>query len=169
MWVQSLGQEDSLGEGNGNPLQYFCLENLMDRGTWQAIVHGIVKIWTQLCNYTTTYFLYLVLVFFIPTVFENWIKKSLKSSSGSLLLPSSEPSKHLEGQQVTEELRTVWNPRSTPGPCWLHNSCSLQEKSPHPPQGLCWGRNSGLKASKWKYVTQTSNKKKLLLPLWLSW
>ena len=32
----SLGREDSPGEGNGNPLQYSCLENLLDRGTWQA-------------------------------------------------------------------------------------------------------------------------------------
>ena len=32
--VQSLGQEDSLGEGNGNPPQYSCLENSMDRGAW---------------------------------------------------------------------------------------------------------------------------------------
>ena len=29
------------GEGNGNPLQYFCLENSMDRGAWQATVHGV--------------------------------------------------------------------------------------------------------------------------------
>ena len=31
------------GEGNGNPLWYFCLENSMDRGTWQATVHGIAE------------------------------------------------------------------------------------------------------------------------------
>ena len=31
------------GEGNGNPLQYSCLENPMDRGTWWATVHGVVK------------------------------------------------------------------------------------------------------------------------------
>ena len=30
----------SPGEGNGNPLQYSCVENSMDRGTWQATVHG---------------------------------------------------------------------------------------------------------------------------------
>ena len=36
--VRSLSQEDSPGEGNGNPLQYSCLENPMDRGAWQAIV-----------------------------------------------------------------------------------------------------------------------------------
>ena len=31
------------GEGNGNPLQYSCLENSMDRGAWRATVHGIAK------------------------------------------------------------------------------------------------------------------------------
>ena len=30
-----------IGEGNGNPLQYSCLENPMDRGAWQATVHGV--------------------------------------------------------------------------------------------------------------------------------
>ena len=32
------------GEGNGNPLQYSCLEILMDRGTWQATVHGVTRV-----------------------------------------------------------------------------------------------------------------------------
>ena len=32
------------GEGNGNPLQYSCLENPMDRGVWQAIVHGSQRV-----------------------------------------------------------------------------------------------------------------------------
>ena len=40
----------SPGEGNGNPLQYFCLENLMDRGAWWAIVHGVSKSQTRLSN-----------------------------------------------------------------------------------------------------------------------
>ena len=31
------------GEGNGNPLQYLCLENPMDRGAWQAAVHGVTE------------------------------------------------------------------------------------------------------------------------------
>ena len=34
------------GEGNGNLLQYSCLGNTMDRGPWQAIVHGVTKSWT---------------------------------------------------------------------------------------------------------------------------
>ena len=42
-WVRSLGQEDALVEGNGNPLQYSCLVNSMDGGAWQVIVHGVPK------------------------------------------------------------------------------------------------------------------------------
>ena len=38
------GSERSSGVGSGNPLQYSCLENSMDRGAWQAIVHGTTKI-----------------------------------------------------------------------------------------------------------------------------
>ena len=37
------GSGRSLGEGNGNPLQYSCLENPMDRGTWWATVHRVAK------------------------------------------------------------------------------------------------------------------------------
>ena len=36
------------GEGNGNPFQYSCRENLTDRGAWQATVHGVAKSWTRL-------------------------------------------------------------------------------------------------------------------------
>ena len=36
------------GGGHGNPLQYSCLENPMDRGAWQATVHRVAKIWRQL-------------------------------------------------------------------------------------------------------------------------
>ena len=39
--VPGLGR--SLGEGQGNPLQYSCLENFMDRGAWWATVHGVAK------------------------------------------------------------------------------------------------------------------------------
>ena len=42
------GSRRSPGEGNRNPLQYSCLENPMDRGAWQAIVHRVTKSWTQL-------------------------------------------------------------------------------------------------------------------------
>ena len=39
-----------LGEGNGNPLQYSCLGSPMDKGAWQAIVHGVAKSQTQLSD-----------------------------------------------------------------------------------------------------------------------
>ena len=42
------GPGRSPAEGNGNPLQYSCLENPMDTGAWWAIVHGVAKSWTQL-------------------------------------------------------------------------------------------------------------------------
>ena len=45
-----LGLGRYLGEGNGNPLQYSCLENSMDRGAWWATVHAVAKSWTQLSN-----------------------------------------------------------------------------------------------------------------------
>ena len=44
------GSERSPGEGNGYPLQYSCLENLMDRGAWRATVHGVPKSWTRLSD-----------------------------------------------------------------------------------------------------------------------
>ena len=40
----------SFGEGNGNPLQYYCLENSMDRGVWQATVLGVTKSRAQLSD-----------------------------------------------------------------------------------------------------------------------
>ena len=42
-WFWILDQEDPPGEGNGNPLQYSCLESSMDRGAWRAAVHGVTK------------------------------------------------------------------------------------------------------------------------------
>ena len=40
------GSGRSPGGGHGNPLQYSCLENPMDRGAWQSTVHGVTKSWT---------------------------------------------------------------------------------------------------------------------------
>ena len=44
-----------LGEGNGNPLQCSCLENPMDKGAWEAAVHGVTESWTQLSDFTFTF------------------------------------------------------------------------------------------------------------------
>ena len=43
------------GEGNGNPLQYSCLENAMDGGAWWAAVHGVTKSRTRLSDFTFTF------------------------------------------------------------------------------------------------------------------
>ena len=47
-WIPGSGR--SPGEGNGNPLQYSCLENPMDRGGWLAAVHGVAKSLIRLSN-----------------------------------------------------------------------------------------------------------------------
>ena len=47
MQLQSLGREDSPGGGYGNPLQYSCLENPMDREAWWATVHRVTQSQTQ--------------------------------------------------------------------------------------------------------------------------
>ena len=44
-----------IGEGNGSPLQYSCLENPMDRGACWAAVHGVARSWTQLRDFTFTF------------------------------------------------------------------------------------------------------------------
>ena len=46
------GSGRSPGEGNGNPLQYSCLENPMDQGVWWATVHGVTKSRTPLSNFS---------------------------------------------------------------------------------------------------------------------
>ena len=46
--IPGLGR--SPGGGHGNPLQYSCLENPMDRGAWRAAVHGVAKGWAQLSD-----------------------------------------------------------------------------------------------------------------------
>ena len=53
-------QPDSkcFGEGNGTPLQYFCLENPMDGGAWWAAVHGVAKSRTRLSDFTFTFHFY---------------------------------------------------------------------------------------------------------------
>ena len=46
--IPGLGR--SPGGGNGNPLLYSCVGNPMDKGAWQAIVHGVTKNWRQLSD-----------------------------------------------------------------------------------------------------------------------
>ena len=53
--VNNAAMNTGVGEGNGTPLQYSCLENPMDGGAWWAAVHGVVKSRTRLSNFTFTF------------------------------------------------------------------------------------------------------------------
>ena len=48
-------KKKKIGEDNGTPLQYSCLENPMDRGAWKAAVHGVTEGQTRLSNFTFTF------------------------------------------------------------------------------------------------------------------
>ena len=71
------GSARSPGEGNGNPLQYSCLENTMDRGAWQATVHEVTKSLTRLSNFTFLSFLKLfyngLVLFIIAELNKNYL------------------------------------------------------------------------------------------------
>ena len=54
--VSIPGSGRSPGEGNGNPLQYSCLENPLDGGAWQTAVHGVTQSWTRLSDFTFFHF-----------------------------------------------------------------------------------------------------------------
>ena len=54
------GSGRSPGEGNGNPFQYYCLENPIDRGAWKATVHGVTKSRTRLSDFTFTFHLHVL-------------------------------------------------------------------------------------------------------------
>ena len=69
------GSGRSPGKGNGNPLQYSCLENPMDRGAWWATDHWVVKSWTWLSNFTLLHFLYSVTNFH-PKFFRHSIRSN---------------------------------------------------------------------------------------------
>ena len=74
----------SLEEGNGNPLQYSCLENSKDSGPWQATVHRVAKSWTWLSNNaffflsTNYWFSFCLLSLISGFRFSLWFLKSVK-------------------------------------------------------------------------------------------
>ena len=85
------GSGRSPGEGNGNPLQYPWLENPMDRGAWQATVHGVAKSRTWLSDFTftflldSTYMWYHVMIHFLD---QCWYSNCRElSASIALILP----------------------------------------------------------------------------------
>ena len=75
------GLERSPREGNGNPVQYSCLENVMDREAWQAIVHRVTKSQTRLSGFhckcyhlsQVEVFLAAQMVKILPVIQETWV------------------------------------------------------------------------------------------------
>ena len=95
--IPGLGR--SPGEGNGNPLQYYCLENPMDRGTWWATVHGVAKSWTRLSDfisfsvYIFLFFLFFLFLYF--TILYWFCHTSTCICHGCTHVPNPEPPSHL--------------------------------------------------------------------------
>ena len=93
------GSGRSAGEGNGNPLQYSCLENPMERGAWWATVHGVTKSRTGLSDFTLSlssgydihnilqfcYFIFEAFFLFFHEIMRNSLKLSRNYSQLSKL------------------------------------------------------------------------------------
>ena len=81
------GSGRSSGEGNGNPLQYFCLENPMDGGAWWATVHVVAKSWTRLSNFTFfhlhfgAFLLFVILCYFVHILLIVLFKMVLRHNT----------------------------------------------------------------------------------------
>ena len=65
------------GGGNGNPLQYSCLENSMDRGAWWDTVHGVTKSWTQLSMHIHIYYVLRLASLRIIEILPRYLFQSL--------------------------------------------------------------------------------------------
>ena len=75
-------QEMDPGGGHGNPLQYSCLENPMDRGAWKATVHRITQSQTQLMQLSTQAYIFLLPIFwYLPSLprLNSWSVSELSS------------------------------------------------------------------------------------------
>ena len=78
--IPGLGR--SSGEGNGNPLQYSCLENPMEGGTWWATVHRVTKSRTRLSDFTHSLTYSSILAWRIPWTAVHGVQKSQTQLSG---------------------------------------------------------------------------------------
>ena len=86
--VQSLGLKipwRSPGEGNGNPLQYSCLRNRMDRGTWWATVCGVVK--SQTKAEQLTLLLSMLIKILGTCLVVQWLRLRASAAGGMGLIP----------------------------------------------------------------------------------
>ena len=89
--IPGLGRFFSPGKGNGNPLQYSCLENPVDRGAWRATVHGAAKSRTWLKQFSTHrhILIYLPILLFLSYRGQQNFSLMVKSNCQSLTSPQN--------------------------------------------------------------------------------
>ena len=86
--ISVSGSESSPGGGSDNPLQYSCLENPMDRGTWWAAVHRVAKSQTRL----STHAIVTVISFCLPKEWilaDSWAQNGVMDASISVLISNA--------------------------------------------------------------------------------
>ena len=112
-----------VGEGNGTPLQYSCLENPMDGGTWWAAVHGVAKSRKRLSNFTFTFhFPALEKEMAIHSSVHAWRIPGMGQPGGLPSMGSHRswtPLKRLSSSVMSNDILTFYNPLNSM-PC-VHN------------------------------------------------
>ena len=103
------GSGRSPGEGNGNPLQYSCLENPMDGGAWWATVHGVAKSWTRLsdfrCNSDVIRRPLIFRVVDIASILEMEGMRPEELNKGGITNTNEENGCHKKDKEVSEEVK----------------------------------------------------------------
>ena len=136
------GSGRSPGEGNGNPLQYSCLENPMGAGAWWATVHGVAKSGTRLSDFTFTFTYVFIFLFHGSTSWGTLVCLRLPLfQEGSLiknwLFPAAEPADPSGSPAVLmASLMRLWYLNIWKHP--LEEVSPGQDLGPHPRQG--WGQ-----------------------------
>ena len=133
------------GEGNGNPLQYSCLENPMDRGAWWATVHGVTKSQTQLSDFTFFSFVQRF-VMFVVIIFRglwqqfSWCWRCLSDSQWTQTLACKLLLAHLQHASYCSQL--CWDPLAHL--VVLLGKCSLQMNYMPPIPSIALVEDSGI-------------------------
>ena len=152
-WVWSLSQEGSPRVGNGNPVQYSCLGNPMDRGTWQATVHGVSKTWTWISTLVPHGFLVRNQVYYSAehTVWNQWFFfKIYKGNPLGLCLSSLKQKSEQKDPKIPFSPKILWHLNlllfSQPVFCWelpLEPVDHIRESSCNLPGKRKWTESPG--------------------------
>ena len=91
------------GEGNGSPLQYFCLENSMDRGAWQATVWGVARVgYDWVIKHTHTFYLYLSCWIIASSLSFLWKHPHFSLSWNLATIPNASSHNLVESSKSTD-------------------------------------------------------------------